>query len=104
MRVFPTIHNVAVSLPDPASSRRDFFNHDFAVYLIQLDCRIVLNVIHTSMTFQAAVVLRSESTDHIWSAFMECWITLYAGYSRIMRVYQESSITSDVFRRTAPRT
>lgn len=61
----------------------------------------MLHVVDILTRFQGAVVLKSKSAENVWSALMECCVTLYLGYPYIMRVLHESAITSDSFRRTA---
>lgn len=55
------------------------FNHEIVVDLFWLEGRPVLHVVDTNTCFQGADVLRSKSAEEVWSALMECLVTLYLG-------------------------
>lgn len=73
--------------------------HEVTGYLLWLEGRPLLHNLCTQDSFQGASVLISKSTEHIWTAFSECWATLYKGYPTVICMDQEAFITSDQFRK-----
>lgn len=76
-------------------------NHEIAIEHVWLEGRPILHVVQTHAQFQGGAVLRSENADGVWDFFMECWGRLYLGFLTVIRLDQESAITSSVFRGSA---
>lgn len=65
--------------------------------LMWLEVNPVLHIVDTQTPFHNATVLHSKRAEHIWSAFVECWASLYVEYPRVIRLEQKISFSSSVF-------
>lgn len=74
------------------------FNQEIALDIMVLDKVPVLHVVDTQTHFRNAIFLHSQSTKAVWSAFLECWATLYIGHPDRMKVDQGSQFSSKAFR------
>ena len=80
------------SIPDDAV----VYNHEVAMDLLWLDKKPVLHIIDTHTSFQNAMFITEKSPEGLWTAFVECWSTVYLGFPNVLRVDQESSFYSDL--------
>lgn len=58
----------------------------------------IIHVIDTHTNFQNATILREGSFSESCSAFVECWASVYTGYSAVVGVNQESGSLAKVSR------
>lgn len=97
-RVFSTRpYRFSVSL----LSEKIILNHESAIDLHWLHNRLVLQVVCTHMHFSSAIWAISKCAGDIWFAFLECWSTVYIGYSNKIRSDRETGVTSELFRNPA---
>jgi Reverse transcriptase (RNA-dependent DNA polymerase) len=73
------------------------FNQTVAMDLMWLEGRAVLHVVDTSLHFNSAAFLMAQTVEGIWTAFLDCWCTLYLGYPDKLRVDSGSVFTSTRF-------
>lgn len=59
-----------------------------------LDSRARLHVVDISTGSGNATFLRCHTVEHVWQAFLECWVTLYLGFPELMMVDQGTQFTS----------
>lgn len=71
------------------------FSQEIVIDLVCLERRPVLHMLYTHRRFRSGAVFRSKSSEDVWTALLQFWCTLYAGYPRVMRVEQESANSSD---------
>lgn len=72
--------------------------HEFAIDIVWVDRNPVLQVVDTYTNFQNAVPIRSKLAEDICLELVEVWASLYVAYTSVIRIYQESSFESDLFK------
>lgn len=80
------------SLPPNKSVFRD----ELSLNLQWIDGDAVLHVVDTVTKFSTATFLDQygHSTEGLWTAFVECWCTLYTGFPNSLRTDSGSAFTS----------
>jgi len=79
-----------VSLPDT----NIVFNQELALDLMFIDRKAILHVVDLATHYSAATFLKGQSVDHVWIAFLTCWVTIYPGFPNNMKTDQGSIFTS----------
>ena len=74
------------------------FNHEVAVDLMWLKGRPLLHIVDTHTRFQNAILLKGESAQDVWDAFVEGWASVYIGYPNRIRSDRGSVFTSKFWR------
>lgn len=72
------------------------FGDELSMDLQWIDGEPILHVINTATKFSAATFLETYglSTEGVWTAFMECWCSLYTGFPNRLRTDAGSIFTS----------
>ena len=70
------------------------FNQEVAMDLMWIDGKAILHVVDAQTNYQNAVLLKGQSTEQVWDAFVEAWSTVYVGYPNKIKVDQGSVFTS----------
>lgn len=72
------------------------FGDELSIDLQWIDGEAVLHVIDTATKFSSATFLdiHGHSTEGIWTAFVECWCSLYTGFSNRIHTDAGSAFTS----------
>ncbi len=88
-RFSPRQSSFQVSLPNKVT-----FNYEVALDLMKITGIAILHVVDTQTNFSAATILRGESLEDVWYAFLDCWAAIYTGYPSKMKTDQGSVFTS----------
>lgn len=81
-----------VSMPN----EKVIFNREVALDLMWLDGKRTptLHIVDIDTHFNSAAILKGQTVEHVWDAFLTCWSTLYTGFPQKIRVDQGSAFTS----------
>lgn len=73
------------------------FDHELGMYLMWVDGVAIVHVVDTHTPYSPASVLRNKTAGAISDAFIECWVTLFIGLPRELRLDQEAGLTARAF-------
>ena len=73
------------------------FNSVLALDLMYIRQQPILHVVDLSTNFSAARILPGQSVQGVWSAFLQCWVSVYPGYPDVIKTDQGSVFTSSEF-------
>jgi hypothetical protein len=72
-----------VSMPEDI-----IFNQDLALDLMWLDGQATLHIVDTRTYFSSAAILKRQTVEGAWYAFLDAWATLYLGYPDTFKLDQ----------------
>ena len=65
--------------------------------LMKIRSHTVLHIVDLSINFSAARFLRGDSVADVWSAFIQCWASVYTGFPDTIKADQGSIFTATEF-------
>ena len=78
-------HRLRVTSPP----EKFIFSEEVAIDLMWLEGKAILHVVDCRTHFNSASQFKGHSVEDLWEAYIERWSSLYAEYSRKLRVDQE---------------
>ena len=70
------------------------FNHEVAIDLMWMKGNPLLHIVDTQTHYQNAILLKGESAQVVWNAFIEGWASVYIGYPNRIKADSGSVFTS----------